>query len=126
MSFDDVAKKKMWYLEKFLPIECPKCRQAFKAEGVDYSLLFGDIVDGQKTVRETKGYNIIICSKCRNFTARFPLESWQVGDAQRAQELVREGFVNLGEVVGYGNHTQDHHVVYAQLPAVHVQGIVIE
>lgn len=110
-------KKTMYHVEKFLPTECPKCRHALNSEGVDYKCLLGRI-------RETTGYDIIICSHCSNFTARVPLESWQVGDKQRAKELVQQGFVNLQEVVGYGTHAQDHHAVYAELLELRVQGIL--
>lgn len=119
-------EKTMYHVEKFLPPECPKCRHTFTSEGVDYTLLFGDIVNGEKKIRATTGYNIIICSHCRNFTARFPLESWQVSSKQRAEELVQQGFTNLLQVTAFGSHTQDHHFVHSKLPGIRVEAISID
>jgi hypothetical protein len=128
---DGYPTKKMYHVEKFLPPACPKCKHAFanevrykekydaegrvipgEKEAGDYTLLLGDIVDGQKVVRETTGYNIIICAHCRNYTARIPLETYCVGDKAFAEKLVaEEGFVNLMTVTSFGNMTKDHHAV---------------
>lgn len=128
---DDTPVKKMFHVEKFLPPACPKCKHAFsnevrykeakdeegriiageKVEG-DYTLLLGDIVDGKKVIRETTGYNIIICAHCRNYTARIPLETYCVEDKAFAAKLVAEqGFMNLMEVTSFGSHAKDHHAV---------------
>ena len=127
--------KKMYRVEKFIPPACPKCKHPFlkevrykealdaegrviagdKEEG-DWTLLFGDIVDSKKVIRETKGYNIIICAHCRNYTARMPLEEYCLGSKEQAEKLVAEqGFVNLMEVTSFGNHMQDHHVIIADM-----------
>src|SRR3989344_7128994 len=95
--------RKMWMVEKFFPTECPRCRKEFKNEREDWSLLLGDIVDGKKKVRETYGYDIVICSRCDNYTARVKLESYMVSDRAKAERLLGEGFVNLREVRSLGN-----------------------
>lgn len=122
----ELAEKPVYHVEKFLPTECPKCRHVFSKEGADYSRLLGDIVGGEKKIRATAGYDIIICSHCRNYTARVMLESWQVGDRHQAEKLVQEGFVNLQPGMGYGTHTQDHHTVHAKLPGLRVYGISVD
>ncbi|OGY78596.1 MAG: hypothetical protein A3B74_04410 [Candidatus Kerfeldbacteria bacterium RIFCSPHIGHO2_02_FULL_42_14] len=110
------AKQNIMYrVEKFLPPECPKCRHVFQKESSDYTLLLGDIVEGKKVVRETVGYGIIVCSHCENFTARLPVEAWQVGDRKRATGLLNEGFVNLKKVISIGSHTQDFHEIHGSL-----------
>ena len=74
----ELVTRIMYRVEKFLPPECPKCRARFQQEGQDYNPLLGDIVNGKKTIRETRGYYIIVCSHCENMTACLPLEQYQV------------------------------------------------
>ena len=107
-----MISKTMYNVEKFLPPSCPKCRHYFADATEDYTLLLGDIVDGKKVVRETTGYDIIICNYCGNYTARVTLETYCVGDKTFAEKLVAEqGFVNLMKVTSVGNCTEDHHAV---------------
>jgi len=113
----------MYCVEKFLPTECPKCRQPFRQDGPDYTRLLGDIIDGRKVVRETNGYDIIICNRCENSTARVLLESWQVGDRERAAKLLQKGFVNLQQVTAFGTATRDAYQLYVQLPGIKVRGV---
>ncbi len=118
------TEKKMYRVEKFIPPECPKCRAVFKNEGKDYVRLLGDIVDGEKRVRETNGYTIKICQHCKNYTACMELDSYQVSDLAHAERLcAEEGYVNLLTVTAVGTHAQDHHVVNQNLPATRVYGI---
>lgn len=107
--------KTMYRVEKFLPPACPKCQYAFKVENTDYNLLLGDIVEGKKVIRTNEGYDIIVCVHCGNFTARLLVEAWQVGDRKRAEEFLREGFVNLKEVTGFGDQMQDFHEIHGAL-----------
>lgn len=119
-----MRKKKMYRVEKFLPTECPKCRHPFMREGDDYVRLLGDIVEGEKRVRETQGYIINICAKCQNYTAFIELESYQLGNKKEAERLVREeGFRNLIVVTATGTHCQDMHAVHAQMPGTRVIGV---
>jgi DNA-directed RNA polymerase subunit RPC12/RpoP len=107
---DPILKRTMYRVEKFLPLECPKCRHGFQNEATDWFRLLGDVVDGNKVVRETAGYSIIICSKCNNYTACVPLESWQTSSQEKANRLFdTEGFINFLVVTGYGDHTKDMH-----------------
>jgi hypothetical protein len=116
--------KQMFHIEKFLPPECPKCRAPFKQQNTDWNLLLGDIVDGEKVIRETSGYDIIICAHCENYTARYPLESYTLSSKKKAEELVaREGFVNLQQVTGFGTHTKDMHVVVAKESGMRVMSV---
>ena len=134
---DGYPVKKMYHVEKFLPPACPKCKNPFEKEvycneeGVrqdgDYTRLLGDIVDGKKTIRETSGYDIIICAHCRNYTARMPLETYCVGDKAFAEKLVKEqGFQNLTQVTSFGTMTNDHHAVHMQMPGMKVRDAMKE
>jgi hypothetical protein len=134
----ELVKKQMFCVEKFLPPECPKCRHPFNKEvsyaivetpegylktgekiDGDYTRLLGDIVDGQKVVRETRGYNIIICTHCKNHTARYPLESFQFFTREQAEKLVAEkGFVNLVTVEAVGNMAREFHTIIAKSPGI--------
>ena len=119
-----MKKKTMYHVEKFIPTECPKCRHPFLHEGDDYVRLLGDIVEGEKRVRQTQGYIINICAKCQNYTAFVVLETYQVGSKKQAERLVeKEGFRNLLKVKATGNHCQDHHAIHAEMPGVRVYGI---
>src|SRR5207245_9248960 len=104
--------KTMYRVEKFLPPACPKCRRKFAKEARerhkgDYARLLGDIVKGRKKVRETEGYNIIVCSHCGNFTARYPLEANQLSSNDRANRRIDEqDRVNQIEVTAVGSIEQ--------------------
>ena len=115
--------KKMFRVEKFIPTECPKCKSPFREEARDYIRLFGDIVEGQKVVRETTGHDIIICKKCENITARVMIEACQVFDRNKAVALLREGFVNLQLVQAFGNHAEDAHEVFTSMPGLRVRSL---
>jgi hypothetical protein len=137
-EMSDMPCKTMYQVEKFLPPSCPKCNHPFQrevrgmvktAEGDkpagDYSMLFGDIVDGCKVIRETTGYNIIVCNHCQNFTARIPLETYSLGDKEKAEKLVAEqGFQNLTEVMAYGNMARDHHAIMGKMPELTVRDLM--
>jgi hypothetical protein len=104
------TEKKMYRVEKFLPTNCPRCNKQFQNESRDWGRLLGDIVNGEKVIRETSGYVIIICNECRNYTAQVPLEAYQLGSKEKAKQLCEEeGFVNFQTVTAYGNHCQDMH-----------------
>ena len=123
----ELATKIMYHVEKFLPPECPKCRVPFQQEGKDYARLLGDIIDGKKTIRETRGYYIIVCSHCENMTACWPLETYQIGDKKTAEALVKDqGFVNLTQVEATGNMTQDIHAICGRTPDLRVESIKCE
>lgn len=117
-----VPTRKIWCVEKFLPTECPKCRKKFENNQRDWSLLLGDIVNGKKQVRETQGYDIIICSHCGNYTARVQLESYMLSDQAEAELLLEEGFVNLCEVEAFGD-VEEVHTTYMKLPGTRVVGV---
>jgi hypothetical protein len=109
----------MFHVEKFLPTECPKCRHPFKKEDADWHRLLGDVLDGKKVFRQLDGYHIIVCAKCNNFTAQFPIESYQLSDKAQAQKLCDEaGFVNLTEVFATGTHCRDFHAIYCKPPGI--------
>lgn len=117
-----MQEKVMFHVEKFLPIECPKCRHPFKKQNEDWAMLLGDIVDGKKVIRELDGYHIIICKKCENYTAQLPLESYQVSDKKFAEDLcATQGFVNLMEVRAVGNACRDMHTVYSKPSGIQVR-----
>jgi len=119
-----MEKKKMYHVEKFIPPECTNCRAPFKKEGEDYCRLFGDIVDGHKRVRETVGYTIKQCEHCQNCTATMLLETYQLSDKAKAEELCeKEGFVNLIEVFAVGTHCQDSHAFYMGMPGTRVMAV---
>jgi len=128
-SIDDlpeghIPRKKMFHIEKFLPVECPKCRAKFEQQNKDWSLLLGDIVDGKKVVRQSDGHDIIICAHCENYTARIMLETYQLADRDKAVELMeKEGFINLQEVIATGTHCKDMHAVYTKKPGLKVLGL---
>jgi len=123
----EFATRIMYHVEKFLPPECPKCRARFQHEGKDYVRLLGDIINGTKTIRETSGYRIIVCSHCENVTACWPLETYQVGDKKKAQALVKDkGFVNLIQVEATGSMTQDAHAICGKVPDLRVESIKCE
>ena len=123
----ELATKTMYRVEKFLPPECPKCRARFQQEGKDYARFLGDIIDGKKTVRQTTGYYIIVCTRCENLTACWPLEMHQVGDKKKAEALVKDkGFVNLTQVEARGSMAQDRHAICGQVPDLRVESIKCE
>ncbi|MDP3735237.1 MAG: hypothetical protein Q8R39_02295 [bacterium] len=115
--------KPMFRVEKFLPNECPKCRHHFLKEGEDYVRLFGDIIDGRKILRETTGYDIIICDKCKNCTARVMIEAYHVSDRTKAEALFREGFINLQPVESFGSHIEDAHEIFTEIPGLRVRSL---
>lgn len=117
-----LTKRRMWVIEKFLPTECPNCRKKFENNQRDWSLLLGDIVDGKKRVRETRGYDIIICSHCGNYTARVQLESYILFNKAEAEQLLGKGFVNLHEVEALGD-VKEARIVHTKLPNIRVEGI---
>jgi hypothetical protein len=118
--------KTMYHVEKFLPIECPKCRHPFKNQNIDWHRLFGDVIDGKKVFRELDGYHIIVCTKCSNYTAQIPIESYQLSDRAQAQKLCDEaGFVNVVEVLATGTHCQDSHVISCKPPGLQAKSIKI-
>ena len=123
----ELATTTMYRVEKFLPPECPKCRARFQREGKDFARLLGEIVDGKKMLRETKGYYIIVCSHCENMTACWPLETYQLCNKEKAEALVRDkGFVNLVQVEATGSMTRDRHVICGRTPDLRVQSIKCE
>ena len=115
--------KVMFRVEKFIPTECPKCQQLFLKEGQDYARLLGDIKAGRKMIRETTGYDIITCKKCKNFTARVMIEACQVSDRENSEVLLTKGFVNLQEVEAFGNLTEDAHEVFTSMPGLQVRSL---
>lgn len=121
-----VEHKRMYRVEKFLPTECPKCRHRFLEEGKDYAKFLGDIVDGQKRIRESTGYDIIVCEKCHNFTARLMVEAYQLSDHEKAESYLREGFVNLQIVEAFGSHVQDTHEVFTSMPQLRVRVLKLQ
>ncbi len=121
-----IETKTMYYVEKFLPPECPKCRARFIQQNQDFNLLLDDMVGGQKKIRETDGYHIIACQYCGNFTACLRLESYQLADKAKAEILLKEGFVNFQQVTASGNMTQDHHTIYMKMPDFHVMAVKCE
>jgi hypothetical protein len=111
--------KTMYHVEKFLPTECPKCRHPFKNANTDWHRLLGDVIDGKKVFRPLNGYYIIVCAICSNYTAQFPIESYQLSDKAHAQKLCDEAsFVNLTEVLATGAHCRDMHVIYCKPPGI--------
>ena len=107
--------KTMYQVEKFIPPECPRCRRKFEKENKDYSLLLGDIIHGEKIIRKTKKYEIIICEYCRNYTARILLESYRISDLQTAKKLLKEGFCNFQKVDTLGIMANDSHEIYDKI-----------
>lgn len=127
MEESGTPRKKMYRVEKFLPPECPKCRHKFQQEGQDWCRLLGDIVNGEKVIRETKGYYIIRCTGCDNYTALFPIEEYQLSSKEEAEKLMREqGFVNLLEVTAMGSHTRDMHIVHNKESGLRVEAVKCE
>ncbi len=111
----------MFRVEKFLPPECPKCRHKFSKEGKDYNRLLGDIIRGQKVVRETTGYDIIVCKHCKNATARVMLEAYRFTHRTDAEFFLQDkGFLNLQEVEAFGNQRKDAHEVFTAMSGLHV------
>lgn len=111
--------KRMYHVERFMPTECPKCRHPFKNANTDWHRLLGDVIEGKKAFRELNGYYIIVCAKCSNYTAQFPIESYQLFDKAQAQKLCDEaGFVNLVEVIATGTHCRDHRAIYCKPPGI--------
>ncbi len=118
--------KTMYHVERFLPIECPKCRHPFKNGNTDWHRLLGDVIDGKKVFRALDGYHIIVCAKCNNYTAQFPVESYQLSDKAQAQKLCDQaGFVNLMEVIATGTHCQDFHAIFCKPPGIKTESIMI-
>jgi len=118
------ATRIMYHVEKFLPPECPNCRARFQQQGTDYARFLGYIIDGKKTVRETTGYYIIVCTHCENLTACYPLETYQISDKKKAEALVKDkGFVNLVQVEARGSMAQDCHALCGQVPDLRVESI---
>jgi hypothetical protein len=121
---ETLGGRTMYHVEKFIPEDCPACRHKFLKEGEDWVRLLGEIVDGEKRIRETNGYLIIQCTKCNNFTAQIPLESYQVFSREKAEKLVNEqGFVNLITVTAFGTHAREMHAVHAPRPGTKVMSI---
>jgi hypothetical protein len=119
--------KTMYQVEKFLPTECPKCRHPFKNGKTDWYRLLGDVIDGKKVFRELDGYHIIVCAQCNNYTAQFPIESYQLSDKAQAQKLCDEaGFVNLTEVLASGTHRQDFHAINCKPPGIKTESLMID
>jgi hypothetical protein len=113
----------MYHVEKFLPPECPRCRARFQQQNVDYVPLLGDLIDGKKVVRQTEGYTIIICQHCDNYTVRILLETYQLGDRDRAEALLEQGFANLQEERATGNMARDCHAFFCEMPALRILGL---
>lgn len=91
---------------KFLPEECPKCRQIFRDPSKNYSLLLGDIVDGKKVFRLPDHYDIIICTACKNQTARVKIEQRHVFNIAEANQLIEQGFTCIEEGRSFGTQSE--------------------
>ena len=108
--------KKMFHVQKFVPTECPKCRFKLDKNPGDWSFLFGDVVAGEKVIRQTSGYDIIRCEHCKNLTARVMLEEQTFFDRSAAEKMCEElGFVNFREVYAFGSHAKEHRKVFNTL-----------
>lgn len=102
-----MEERELWQVEKFIPLNCPRCNHKFERQNDDYVIFFGDIIEESKIPRPTAGYDIIICQNCENYTARVWLRTQTVETLEEAQRLVAtEGFVNIHEVVGFGTHAK--------------------
>lgn len=111
-----VFKVKMYRVEKFIPGQCPKCGNKFGNNRKDYCQSYFetcDEKDGKKVYRDTKGYDVIVCLKCANLTARFPLlrEARVVRDLEEAQKWLDEGFTSITEVWASENFPEGYHVI---------------
>jgi hypothetical protein len=102
-----VEEKRLWEIEKFIPLFCPKCNRKFFKQDEDFVLFFGDIIKEDRIPRRTSGYDIIICNHCGNYTARVWLQVRTVETVEEAELLIeQEGFTNPHQVTGYGIHAR--------------------
>lgn len=97
-----------YLVEKFVPTECPKCRRRFRVPNRDFIMLFGDIIRGKRVWRIVNWrYDIIVCSGCRNFTARVKIETRRVFNLTEAQSLVRDvGFTAIWRGRAFGRDAE--------------------
>ena len=95
----------MYRVEKFFPPECPKCQKKFLKENRDWTTLLGYLERGEKKM--IKGFPVIICAKCDNYTIIIFEKTYQVSDPKVARRLLKKGFVNLKKVRAFGNMTRD-------------------
>ena len=100
--------RQMYHVQLFTPQQCPHCANPLRQENRDWIRYFGKIVNGEKVIDPE--YPRIICQKCKGEPFKIIMhEERQLGDKEAAERLVREtNFVNLQEVMAYGNMTQDH------------------
>lgn len=94
----------IYIVEKFVPTCCPKCRRRFGAPNRDFVLFLGDIVRGERVPRTVDWrYDIIVCSGCRNLTARVKIETRRVFDLAEARSLVQDvGFTAIWRGLAFG------------------------
>lgn len=108
-----LEEKRLWKIEKFIPLFCPKCNRKFSKQDEDFVLLFGDVIEESKVPRRTSGYDIIICNHCGNYTARIWLQVRTVETLEEAELLVeQEGFTNPHQVTGYGIHARPRTLIF--------------
>ena len=117
-------QRKAWQVEIFVPTECPKCRQKFENHGEDFLPLFAfqRQAHGLHTI-----YDIIVCTKCENQTARVKIEARHFFEKQDAEKFLKElGHGSICEVVEGGkNAEKEVRIVYplgSGLLKVHYQG----
>jgi hypothetical protein len=113
----------MHRVERFLPKECPRCRHPFECQNRDYHQLLGDIIKGEKVIRETQGYKIIICTKCDNYTAQILIDAYQLNSKEKALALTAKGYRNYQEVLASGTLATDHHEIFTRMPALDIRSV---
>lgn len=74
----------MYRVERFTPPKCPRCNRGFDVQNVDFHMFLGDLVDGEKKIRATSGYDIIIYNGCNNYTASIMKEVYTLKDKKAA------------------------------------------
>ena len=111
--------KMMYCLEKFVPVNCPRCGQQFYRRGQDFivnkilgpyfveKLLSPEYEEVLQMVSDS-----IFCAKCKTFIPRRTREVVFVGHYTQAIDKVHEGFVNF-QLVPMLFDTKPYYEVYS-------------
>lgn len=101
-----LVRQTVYAVEKFIPTQCPSCRNKFHRNSQDGYLLWTYWIHEPREVREEIRSSIqptgvgiatelISCGKCHNVTMRALLERRTYENRADAEAALAEGFMNL-------------------------------
>ena len=111
-----MTRETQFRVEKFIPTQCPMCRNSFR-ENSDEGFLLGTYwrhlsVDVVQTIAQSIASHglrtdLVLCGKCKNVTLRVVVEERTFDRREEAEAAVCEGFANLQEAETLGGEVSN-------------------